>query len=214
MILKRFNTENEHIDYINYKSQNNMINKNNNMINENNNMINDNIFETKIEILANISKHWNDELKKEYYNIKTLYKYNIDELKKIRNKYIFNKNKKNDVNETKETSINKKNNMDIKNKNINNISLFDSVAELQMKYGNHKAIKKIYIKNNKIFIDLLCDTDITNSVIEYNGYDIVYNKICEISNENNVDENNDKLYDKLYDKLIEQSIFMYKNLFN
>jgi hypothetical protein len=195
MILKRFNTENNHIDYINYKS--------NNIINENNNNI---ILESKIELLANISKNWNNELKKEYYNIKSLYKYNIAELKEIREEYIL-KNKKNDVNEKKKTSINKEINMDFKNKNIVDSSLYDSVAELQMKYGENEAIKKIYINENKIYIDLLCDTDITQSVVEYNGHKIVYNKICELSNENDVEYN-------LQDKLVEQSIFMYKNLFN
>jgi hypothetical protein len=195
MILKRFNTENNHIDYINYKS--------NNIINENNNNI---ILESKIELLANISKNWNNELKKEYYNIKSLYKYNIAELKEIREEYIL-KNKKNDVNEKKKTSINKEINMDFKNENIVDSSLYDSVAELQMKYGKNEAIKEIYINENKIYIDLLCDTDITQSVVEYNGHKIVYNKICELSNENEVEYN-------LQDKLVEQSIFMYKNLFN
>jgi len=82
------------------------------------------------------------------------------------------------------------------------------VAELQIKYGDNEAIKEIYIKENKIYIDLLCDTDITQSVVEYNGYNIFYNKICEISEKESFNENN------IQDKLIEQSIFMYKNLFN
>ena len=198
MILNRFNTENNHIDYINYNSEKV------NMINESN--INDDIIESKIEILANISKNWNDELKKEYYNVKALYKYNINELNEIREKYInININNKNDVNE-KKTSINKEINMGFENKDIVGSSLYDSISELQIKYGENEAIKEIYFKENKIYIDLLCDTDITQSVLEYNGYDIIYNKICEIKNEEN--EYN------LQDKLIEQSIFMYKNLFN
>jgi molybdopterin-binding protein len=197
MILKRFNTENNHIDYINYKSNN----MNNN--NENKNII----LESKIELLANISKNWNNELKKEYSNIKSLYKYNVAELKEIKEEYIL-KNKKNDVNEKKKTSINKEVNMDFKTKNIVVSSIYDSVAELQMKYGENDAIKEIYINENKIYIDLLCDTDITQSVVNYNGYEIVYNKICKLSNESNEVEYN------LQDKLVEQSIFMYKNLFN
>ena len=199
MRLTRFKTQNNHVDYINYKSEKTDI------INENINQIKDNeIIESKIEILANISKNWNDELQKEFYNIKSLYKCDIDELNEIRKTYIIKTNK-NDVEEKERTSINEKNNMDLSNKNVDTSSLYDSVSELQIKYGENEAIKEIYIKENKIYIDLLCDTDITQSVVEYNGHDIIYNKICEISE--NFNEN-------IQDKLIEQSIFMYKNLFN
>jgi len=195
MRLKRFKTEEKHYDYINYKSLN---------LNESNDS--DIIIESKIELLANISKNWNKKLKDEYYNIKSLYKYDVDELKNIREKYIIKKDEKDVKKREKKTSINKKNDMDNKDKNIINSTLFDSVAELQMKYGSNEAIKEIYINENKIYIDLLCDTDITQSVIDYNGYEIVYNKICDLPVLN---EDID-----LQDKLVEQSIFMYKNLFN
>jgi len=101
MKIIRFKTENNHIDYINYKSEKV------NIINENIEYMNNDIIESKIEILANISKNWNDELQKEYYNIKSLYKYDIVELKEIRKTYIIKTNK-NDVEEKKEHRLMKK----------------------------------------------------------------------------------------------------------
>jgi len=208
MKLKRFNTDNNHIDYVNYKTTDDI----NDKINESITTIPEERIESKIEILANISKNWNDELKKEFFNIKSLYKYDVIKLKEIKEKYINIKgvNEK----EIKKTPINNKIDESSKDKIVNSISLLDSVAELQMIYGTHDAIKDIRIDENQIYIDLLCNTDIEQSVLEYNGYKIIYNKVCEIPTLEKDDDIGLVESDINYDKLVEQSIFMYKNLFN
>jgi len=195
MRLKRF--EEDYIHY-NYKREKTPIQNNdsvNNMINEQVNII----IDEKIEILANIYSNWNDNLSEKYKSIKELYSLSPSELKKIKEIYI--------------------DEMEIPNKNIENTILKEKLEntklELIEKYGNNEAIKDINIFENNIKIDLLCDTDIEKSVTEYNGINIIYNKICEIPlNEsiNNTQINNDDLD---YDELItEQSIYMNQYLSN
>jgi len=188
MILKRFETDNNHIDYKKVK-----IKEKDTQINESNDII----LETKLDLLANISKNWNDELKNDYYTIRSLYKMTLEELKSIRSKYILNET-------INDETINEGN-------EINDTKLFDTVAELIEKYGNHDAVKEIRIDEGKIVFDILCETDIQQSVTEYNGFDLTYNKVCEIpinENNNNIDNKDEEEINE--EVLIKQSLIMSK----
>jgi len=159
MKLKRFEEDNNHLDY---KREEKV----------------QSINESKFELIANISKNWNDELSETYKSIRNIYKLNREELKSIQEQYILSEK----VVKEKDAEI------------------LDTVAELLMKYGDNEAVENIRIDEGKIVFDLLCDTDIEQSVSEYNGFELYYNKVCQIP----VNEKKD-CYE---DKLLEQSIYM------
>jgi len=165
MKLKRFEEDNNHLDY---KREEKI----------------QSINESKFELIANISKNWNDELSETYKSIRNIYKLNREELKSIQEQYILSE-------KVSEKPVIKEN---------NNVEILDTVAELLMKYGDNEAVENIRIDEGKIVFDLLCDTDIEQSVTEYNGFELHYNKVCQIP----VNEKKD-CYE---DKLLEQSIYM------
>jgi len=187
MILKRFENNNEHLDY------------KNKIINESISEQTD-VLETKLDLLANISKNWNDELKENYYSVKSLYKLNLEELKEIRSKYIIKETL------TDNTTIDSL----FESQTEDNTLLLDAVAELTTKYGGHDAVQNIRIDEGKIIFDLLCDTDIEQSVIEYNGFTLTYNKVCEVPINESLTTKVDDIDDIDENAILNQSIMMTK----
>ena len=183
MKLKRFSKDNYHYGYIK-KNENITLNEQSEY----------NIIDTKIELLANISTNWNSQLSEKFTNIKNLYKLPSEQLIKIKEKYI--------------TSITKEENIIDKEETVINENITNTLNELKQKYGENDAIESIKIFEDKIVFELLCDTDISQSLTEYNGIELVFNKICEIP----INENNSTIEPSIdYENLIiEQSIYMNK----
>jgi len=208
MKLKRFKTDNFHLDYMNRE------NKEKKTTNESKEY-------SKLELLAHISKNWNDDLNKEFESIRSLYSKTKKELMSINDKYIkitenndtpkSEESKTEEKSESQEESTNQKKS-ESQEESKNEQLIIDTVAELTMKYGNNDAVESIRIDEGKIVFDLLCDTDIEQSVTEYNGIKLHYNKICSIK-ENSLAES---LFSKNEDEdeiinekiLISQSLFM------
>ena len=176
MILKRFKTDNLHYDY----SPN--IKKDIEPINETNIETTKSDVEnmSKLELLSYISKNWNENLSNKYDNVRTLFTESIDNLLNIKSD--LEAETITDIKEIVETiSIDNL----IEN---NNQKLIDTVAELTMKYGDNDAVETIRIDEGKIIFDLLCDTNIEQSVTTYNGFDLHYNKICSIPTNENMED--------------------------
>jgi len=186
MILKRFKTDNLHLEYETRKTTK--------IVNES---IKPTEKLTKLELLAHISKNWNDELGKEFESIRSLYSKTGEELELVNNKYI-------DIIE--EEVINDNEII------INEQKLIDTVAELTMKYGDNEAVNEIRIDEGKIIFDILCETDIQQSVTNYNGIELHYNKVCSIPTNEEVETNEENDLDE--DLLIQQSLFMNENYIN
>jgi len=177
MILKRFKNDNIHYGYIrNNKPYNINESKSEKM--------------SKLELLAHISKNWNDELTEKFTNIRSLYSCDDSELENIKNNYL-----NIDKSELDKSELDKS--------EINEHILIDTLAELTMKYGKNEAIDTIRIDEGKIVFDLLCDTDIEKSVTKYNGIELHYNKICFIPTNEKIEE---KIEDKIEEDILDESI--------
>jgi len=190
MILKRFETDNIHLDYMNKEI------KKEEIINESSS--------TKLELLANISKNWNDDLSENFESIRSLYSKSKEELESINEKFL---------------TIDE---ISVEENKIDKQLLIDTLAELNMKYGDNEAIDTIKIVENNIVFDILCETDIEKSVTEYNGIELVYNKICEIPLNESVQEIVEKLTDNTqiddlfndeYEDIINEKILISQSLY-
>ncbi|MCK9445848.1 hypothetical protein M0Q50_03030 [bacterium] len=64
--------------------------------------------------------------------------------------------------------------------------------ELENKYSTNEAIESISIEDDEegkfIQFNIKCETDIEGTSMEYNGYRLKYNHICEINNNDKDDE--------------------------
>jgi hypothetical protein len=144
----------------------------------------DNIIDNKINKIKYIKENWNDDLSNKFKSIKSMYYLDENLLEDVIVEYILVKEDDNNIEQT--------------------------FKELKEKYSNHEAIKDMKVENNQIIIDLLCDTDIEQSCTEYNGISIIYNKLCEI---NQIVENNENDFIEIdEDTLIQQSIIMNESI--
>jgi len=128
--------------------------------------------DNKITKIKYISENWNDEMSAKFTALKSMYYLGEEELSEVISQFIHKTNK--------------------------NTELTNTLNELLEKYKNHEAIKDIRIVESDIVIDLLCDTDIEQSCLEYNGVKLIYNKICEIKSVDTI----------IKEKLEEQAILL------
>jgi len=124
--------------------------------------------EQKFEIIERLAQHWNEKLKTDYLVPKSLYNYSLNELKEIEKFYIGEP-----VNEP----VNEEVACDITDKTC---TICETLAELKELHMNNEAVENIYAtEDGEIVFDCKCETDIQGTS-EYNGFPLIFNKICEI----------------------------------
>jgi hypothetical protein len=187
MKLYRLESDNEKYDY-------KMLNDNKNIFDE---------YE-KMKIIQNLSHNWNEKLKIDFKVPKSLYNYSLTDLKLLEKKYLSDDLEM--ITENIKTIEHEPliENDDILNESVQVVENLEKInrclSELQEKYLSSEAVNNIRIENDEIVFDVLCETEI-QSVDEYDGIKLRFNRMCEL-HENNIDIISDiKMF--IEDKMIE-----------
>ena len=162
------------------------------MILENNNPITDSKLKLeKNTLIEDIKKNWTEEQTKRFISPRILFNLTIDELKNVYEEMEIPETIVNNPDDISEKPVQKTQQSNIeldKEMQANTLDkhALDILEELKSKHLSNDAVMDIRFDLDEdgfyIVFDVVCDTEI-QSVLEYNGFRLKYNKICEIPQE-------------------------------
>jgi len=145
------------------------------------NVLQDKIEKEKSTVIENITNNWTQELTDRFISPRVLFNLTLEELKGIYNEISID-----------EKPVEKQQDIQIqKTKYRQNIDkdALNTLEELKEKHLDNDAVIDIRFDFDDdgfiIVFDVVCDTDI-QSVLEYNGCRLKYNKVCEIPQEETI----------------------------